>query len=424
MRRFYLPFTVMLTCAFLCMAFSANAVTLRESNTILSSGSGGVFLSAFGDKKLTSLQLAPSSVRSEYTMSNKVHAACVYNSRVYALTQSPTQKDVCILTRMCNGKIEDELYFHGLKLSGNTALAVTKNRFYATDYRENVHVFDLKGNKLHTASFKAYDLISYSGGVLCLGNKAVNSLSGQSESRVLNCGVTRKICAVHKSYAADGGGNIYQLGKGRIFSTGAAGLYKTCFTSDSVISLNGRTLEKFSYTGEKAGSVELDSAPLWVTSYNNRIMTINSAGADFTYSVGKESDLFKKPAVSSGEQGGGSAKSVKGFKNNGKYIYLDSSVTVSAFKKSVGGLNVDFPTKYSGNIGTNTDVIIGKRGYQFVIRGDLTGEGNVNLNDERAMFKRLLGVEKLRGAFKKAADLNGDGKVSNADLVLLSRKID
>ena len=59
--------------------------------------------------------------------------------------------------------------------------------------------------------------------------------------------------------------------------------------------------------------------------------------------------------------------------------------------------------------------------FTFIVRGDVTGEGNVNSRDEGLLFKHLLGQQKLNGVYKIAADINRDKKISNADLVLLSR---
>ena len=58
---------------------------------------------------------------------------------------------------------------------------------------------------------------------------------------------------------------------------------------------------------------------------------------------------------------------------------------------------------------------------RFIVKGDVTGEGNVNSRDENAMFSHLLNTQKLKGIYKLAADLNFDKKLTNADLVLISR---
>lgn len=58
--------------------------------------------------------------------------------------------------------------------------------------------------------------------------------------------------------------------------------------------------------------------------------------------------------------------------------------------------------------------------YTLVVPGDCTGNGAVNGGDIRAAHAHVLGTEPLPGeAYRRAADLDGDGAVTGADLVLL-----
>lgn len=56
-----------------------------------------------------------------------------------------------------------------------------------------------------------------------------------------------------------------------------------------------------------------------------------------------------------------------------------------------------------------------------VVYGDLTGEGNVNSLDERALTRHLLGTQQLDGWFFTAADLDHNGQVDSLDLLALKR---
>ena len=53
--------------------------------------------------------------------------------------------------------------------------------------------------------------------------------------------------------------------------------------------------------------------------------------------------------------------------------------------------------------------------------GDIAPNGIINSYDKRLLFDRLLGFDNLSKAQFYAADLNSDGKTTNADLVLLDR---
>lgn len=422
MRRFCVPLCILLICAFFCAGFDANAVSFKTETAELSVSPDAVFLISCSRDKLSTMGILPDKVKSDYNLSGTVLAACVYKYDAYALTQSPAQDDVCILTRMHNGKIENELYFRSLKLSQQSRLVVTESYFYVINQKDHVAVFDRKGNKLCTSSFTAGDIVPYENGVLCVCNKSVILLSGCTESTVLHCSVAGKICGIYDDMFCDSSGNVYQLGKGKVFSTGVSGTYKNCVTSDSVLSINGKKIRRYSKSGKLLASVNLNVSYPWIAYYKGKILAISPSGYDVLYTCDSFTTLFpEKKAVSKSKK-----TSAKLF--DGQYIYLSESTTVANFKKSYSDkYTVEFPNKKSGYFGTNTKVSFTSGAlcaeYRVVVYSDLTGEGNVNSTDKRALLKHLLGEEKLSGAYLKAADLNGDSRVSNADLVLLTRSI-
>lgn len=82
----------------------------------------------------------------------------------------------------------------------------------------------------------------------------------------------------------------------------------------------------------------------------------------------------------------------------------------------------------SGRIGTGAEVLLYEGGelmdiYIIVVTGDLTGEGNINTLDLRAMVKQLNGEIHLEEADYCAADVNCDGFVDLRDLYILHRRV-
>ena len=108
--------------------------------------------------------------------------------------------------------------------------------------------------------------------------------------------------------------------------------------------------------------------------------------------------------------------SVKDFKAN---IQSDYSIQVL---KPNGKEN-------TGNVGNGDTVkIVNSNGesqasYTVVIFGDINGDGNISNVDLVYMKRQILNIEKIDGAKFVAADLNKDGKISNVDLVLMLRHI-
>lgn len=61
--------------------------------------------------------------------------------------------------------------------------------------------------------------------------------------------------------------------------------------------------------------------------------------------------------------------------------------------------------------------------YEIVVYGDLNGDGKVSNVDQVLMQKQILGIVTLEGSYLEAADVSKGGGVSNKDLVLLQKHI-
>jgi beta-N-acetylglucosaminidase/uncharacterized protein YraI len=61
--------------------------------------------------------------------------------------------------------------------------------------------------------------------------------------------------------------------------------------------------------------------------------------------------------------------------------------------------------------------------YEVVIYGDLNGDGKISNADLVTMQKHILGISTLEGVYLEAADAGRDGAVSNKDLVMLQKHI-
>lgn len=114
---------------------------------------------------------------------------------------------------------------------------------------------------------------------------------------------------------------------------------------------------------------------------------------------------------------------------------IAAGTTIAKFKRnlSYGGYHVSFENykgegKTSGNVGTGTTAYFSdangkvKEAYILIVAGDLTGEGNVNINDKRAAMSELLGENKLAFPFTLACDMNGDGVLDTLDLLRIARQ--
>ncbi|MGN0551568.1 MAG: dockerin type I repeat-containing protein [Acutalibacteraceae bacterium] len=115
-------------------------------------------------------------------------------------------------------------------------------------------------------------------------------------------------------------------------------------------------------------------------------------------------------------------------------INVPMGTTIAQFKSNiyVSGYRLFFKNcsgeyKSGGVIGTGCSVTLKNESggiyktYTFIVDGDLTGEGNINSRDTKALLKHLNENNSLSGSFLEAADLNGDNRADILDLALLCR---
>ena len=126
-----------------------------------------------------------------------------------------------------------------------------------------------------------------------------------------------------------------------------------------------------------------------------------------------------------------------GFSYTSKYISkIAADTDVASIKstiESVGGsgsvkiTNAKDIEITSGKIGTGYKVIITNNFkseiLEAVVKGDTSGDGQVNALDLLQIRKNILEITQLSGAYNEAADISGDGKINALDLLQVRKMI-
>lgn len=97
------------------------------------------------------------------------------------------------------------------------------------------------------------------------------------------------------------------------------------------------------------------------------------------------------------------------------------------FLKSCSSAEISFNNNKSGLLATGDEITI-KNGddtktYSIAIKGDTSGDANINIADLLKVQKHILGYINLSGSFLKAADVNSDGSVDIKDLLIVQKHI-
>ena len=84
---------------------------------------------------------------------------------------------------------------------------------------------------------------------------------------------------------------------------------------------------------------------------------------------------------------------------------------------------IDGATNSSSYFGTGSKIKLAGKTYTLVMLGDVSGDGKISATDYVKIKNRIMGTNKLSGAYKEAADVNRDGKISATDYVKVKNQI-
>ena len=132
-------------------------------------------------------------------------------------------------------------------------------------------------------------------------------------------------------------------------------------------------------------------------------------------------------------------------------IHFDSSLTVNSLE--VSGINykentvaelkekitTDYEIEIVNNknevlketdvVGTGSKIVVKENGevlrkYQIILYGDSNGDGKINSIDLLVIQRHILEIERLKGVYRKASNINRNGKdPTSIDLLLIQRHI-
>lgn len=209
---------------------------------------------------------------------------------------------------------------------------------------------------------------------------------------------------------------------------------------------NGATTSYSLVVGADVSSVSIGAAPVAATSkvsgtgnyslnYGNNtinVTCISQSGASRTYTI---TIARQQPAVTGEGITLADGVTITSSYPIGDYvtgIWPGTSAAavlsgITAQNCTVKVLNAD-GTENAGIVGTGNKVTVYVNGqplkqYEVVVYGDVNGDGKVSNVDVVLMQRHILGITTQSGAYLTAANTNKDGSISNIDVVIAQRHI-
>ena len=369
------------------------------------------------------------STQYKYSYNNKVLSYCVTDGTLYTLN-STNQPKVVLITSAKNGKITKTINIKTNIVPNNTRLGVDGNGVIYIFYNSNhAEVYSSKGSYISTTSNTYSSITQINGSVYASNSSGIYRLNGKSETLVCKCKADTLIYAVSKDCAATMYGNVYNLNSGKaVFGNENKKPFSITLSSNYYITFKNSTLYAYDRKTRKlVNSCAVGYNPYAVCAVGSKVYTIAEASGGF--SVKKYKESYFLPAGSTNN-----AKTTKASTNikfgsymlKGRYIFLPPRTTKAEFKEKIKYKGYKLKFSSARGLGTNTKAVFTKDNksytYTIVVLGDITGTGYITKNDVNIMFNCLFGLDKVGGVYKMAADVNGDGKLSNVDLVKIERK--
>ena len=113
---------------------------------------------------------------------------------------------------------------------------------------------------------------------------------------------------------------------------------------------------------------------------------------------------------------------------SGDYIFISQATTfaklykaLSISKNELKVYKPDGTYVTKGKLGTGMLAKFSGHTLKIIVKGDLTGEGNINSRDLNALMKHLVESKLLNDPYLTAADINDDKSIDTKDLLLLAK---
>ena len=407
-----------------CFAVNATTIGLRSYDVTLHSDAEGTLLIGRSYNELYTKRCNYNSQNTEkiYTFNKKVLTHAVYKDKIYVVYPSDIQEYIHYMAVIENGKMTDLFHFYTKTLDTDCKMAAgSDGYFYIYNKKKQIDVYNQSGELVHTTD-TFQNMLTVDDRCYGTQQDKIQEINYKGIAKTYKIANGFNLFNVSENYIARIGGEIYEFGSDTmdlVMNVELNMYINPCETENYIISVKDNCLLAYDKNhGQLRDSYQLSKDVYNISNYGEKITVVYKDNSVEFFNV---SDIFKANTTTNKSK---QRQITNGtditIEYNDDIIILEQGTTTAQFRNSTTE-SVEFESSISGQLGTGDNVTINNQAHTIVIKGDITGEGNINSRDLNALFDHLLEIELLQNEFCTAADINNDNKISNADLVLLSR---
>ena len=463
--------SVLFFCVFCFWDASGTGSAASDETILLSDMKGGFRLISFDSKKYTVYRISDNGKKELFSDSIPLRNAYVSGESLVLEAESRDYPEYIV----CNMKTNKRnVEFPDTKKirSGCTAVDQKGNLYYVSEDSPR-NVTAIIGSRGATSGYSLHSDPDFlftdprSGNVFAVTDHGVTDVVN---GRDISCPVPGREYEFNGKYCCDSTGNVYEFDSSSGFQRIMSVKYKTfCCAEGVVYGASGNVVYRLSADGTPEASCETGSE---ITSLSASAGKIACCNYDDEMTILDRSGFVRMPAEESGQEkdkkpeskkensegqtsrrenssgsSGKNSSSEASPESNDEKIYdlksdtlvikdgliigITQGTTVAGIKKSIeyGDCDLEVYNHHgkktvSGQVGTGWTFIFSGGGQRYelktVVAGDLTGEGNINMNDVNRFADWILsGSSELAPEIKTAADLDGNGRAWLEDIRVL-----
>lgn len=405
-------------------------------NLYVYNGNANAYVYGSATDTLYSSRVLPDVTTKYVTVSGVIRSVCHDEASAYALVEQ-SRKNYCVVQMNMNSGNCNYYDIGTQKNIYNLTFAVSDDEIFiiCTDSANSyVKSYNKSGDMLYNYGFNNENVEA----LFVNGSRAYAKLYGGDI--YLIGGNSKSFCASVKS-----GEELSNAGVGYVFTSGKrlfnlsdnsstyiadASLNQVVANGD-VLYVDGDTVKNLSGGSKAQKSAELllsagDEVSAVTADFECVNFDIPTADKSPKVIAGKSSqvqtDNKKAQKIDNASDSGGNDYWI----DNGIFCGVESQTTVAMLKNSFSQAVTVYDSNgnevNSGKLKTGYVLRYSGDDYPIAVRGDVTGEGNVNTKDIKLLMDVLAGLKKLSNEFHTAADYNLDGNVDTRDLVLIAQK--